>query len=381
MKNKRLYYIPVVLVALLAMAYGCKDTDNSKMDFERIDSLCARIFPENEPGGAVLILKGDDVVYCNCRGIANADTGTRITDTTLFNIASVSKQFTAVGILQLAEKNLLSLDDNVHKFFPEFSSNIWDRVQIKHLLSHSSGVPDGRGYLTREQKVFGDEDLATEYLKDLDALHFEPGTAYEYMNPTFVVLGKIIEKVSGLPYVEYMEKNVLGPAGMSSSHFFDPELMAGLPECSHGYVFIEGWKEYDYGEETFFATRPDGGLYTSVNDFVKWELALRSGKVLGQEMLALAHTPHTQVSGSTWSDYQNRPNTWYGYGWFIEPKTEAGKETEASPLVVYHTGDNGGYQILAARYPESDILVLIFANQYNWDRYSAKMEIQDALGL
>ncbi|MDD2293990.1 MAG: serine hydrolase, partial [Bacteroidales bacterium] len=88
-----------------------------------------------------------------------------------------------------------------------------------------------------------------------------------------------------------------------------------------------------------------------------------------------AQSPHTNISGSTFSDYQNRPNTAYGYGWFIAP------ETETSPLKIYHTGDNGGFKILAARYPEQNILVLVFANRADWDRYKLMQEIEKALGL
>ena len=91
--------------------------------------------------------------------------------------------------------------------------------------------------------------------------------------------------------------------------------------------------------------------------------------------LQTAWTPQVQVSGSPWSDYQNRPNTWYGYGWFIEPQTDSTK------LVIYHTGDNGGFKILAARYPEDDALVLIFANRADWDRYALMQQIEHLFGF
>ena len=91
--------------------------------------------------------------------------------------------------------------------------------------------------------------------------------------------------------------------------------------------------------------------------------------------LQTAWSPQTKVSGSEWSDYQNRPNTWYGYGWFIEPATDSTK------TVIYHTGDNGGFKILAARYPEDDALVLVFANRADWDRYALKQQIEHIFGL
>ena len=133
------------------------------------------------------------------------------------------------------------------------------------------------------------------------------------------------------------------------------------------------WYEYDFGEETFFATRPDGGIYTSTHEFAKWEQALRKGTVLQENRLSEAWTPQTVVTGSPWSDYQNRPNTAYGYGWFIEP------ETAESPLRIYHTGDNGGFKILAARYPATETLLLIFANRADWDRYDLFMKLEKIL--
>lgn len=341
-----------------------------------LDRLFADMFPEGEPGAAVLIVKDEDVLYEKCFGLAVTGLEDReITGDTFFNIASCSKQFTAVAILQLASEGKLSLDDNVNNFFPELQDRIWDEIKVKHLLSHSSGIPDGRGYLTREQRIYGDEALATEYLWTLDSLHFSPGTDYEYMNPTYVLLGMLVEKVSGKPFVEYMRDNVFVPAGMDMTLYFDRDHQELIPNMAHGYDNEDGngWMEYDFGEETFFATRPDGGIYTSVREFAKWEQALRNGTVLDNEWLDRAWTPQTKVSGSTWSDYQNRPDTWYGYGWFLECSDGA------SPEVIYHTGDNGGFKILAVRYPSSNTLVLVFANRSDWDRYGVKTSIENLL--
>ena len=177
---------------------------------------------------------------------------------------------------------------------------------------------------------------------------------------------------------------------MDRTVYFDRDRQDLIPSMAHGYEYADvsdmpeertagdttgkkEWYEYDFGEETFFATRPDGGIYTSVREFVKWEEALRKNLVLSSGSASEAMSPKTLVSGSSWSDYQNRPNTWYGYGWFIEPATEN------TPLRVYHTGDNGGFKILAARYPEKDILVLVFANRADWDRYALLLSLEDII--
>jgi CubicO group peptidase (beta-lactamase class C family) len=108
---------------------------------------------------------------------------------------------------------------------------------------------------------------------------------------------------------------------------------------------------------------------------VIWEKALRNHTVLGEEIQNAAHTPQIKISGSKYSNYQNRPNTWYGYGWFIEP------ETDSTPLKIYHTGSNGGFKSIAARYPEKEMLILLFSNREELDTYATIQPIERALGL
>lgn len=352
----------------------------------QLDRECRALFPEGEPGAAVLVLQGDKVLYERYFGLADLPSRTPVVADTRFNIASVSKQFTAVAVLQLVADGKLSLEDPVGRYFPEYTDPLWQEVQIRHLLSHSSGIPDERGYLSREAKVNGDEALALEYLQTLDHLHFAPGSAYEYINPTFVLLGRLVERISGQAFTDYMQEHVFDPAGMGqtayigleegqqAAHAYEYERETGDGEESAGSrTDAPEWYEYDYGEETFFGTRPDGGIYTTVRDFVKWEKALRDclddkpGALLPARLLREAFTPQTLVSGSPWSDYQNRPGTWYGYGWFIEPEKHC----------IYHTGDNGGFKILAARYPDRDALVLVFAARADWDRYALKTRLEE----
>ena len=358
-------------VATLA-AFSCTSPE------AELDAVCRGLFPCGEPGAAVLVMIGDSVVLDRGYGIADIESGSAINGDTFFNIASVSKQFTAVAILQLAIQGQLTLDDPVSKYFPEFEADFWKDISIAQLMSHSSGIPDARNY-PREVKINGDEALSVAYMDTLSFVHFAPGTAYEYINPTFVLLGYIVEQVSGQPFTEYMAEHLFAPAGMSQTLYFDRDRQELIPNMAHGYAYADevprSWYEYDFGEETFFATRPDGGIYTSTHEFVEWEKALRTAAVLPEDYLQDAWSPHTHISGSPWSEYQNRPNTWYGYGWFIEPATDSTQK------VIYHTGDNGGFQILAARYPDSAALVLIFANRADWDRYTLMQRIEAIYNL
>ena len=376
-------HIKIILATLLVA--GCSRGG-------QLDKVCRELFPDGEPGAAVLVMMGDRIVFDQGYGIADIETGAMIDGDTFFNIASVSKQFTAVAVLQLAEAGKLSLDDPVSKYYPVFQADFWNRITIRHLLSHSSGIPDARNY-PQQVKIDGDEALSMEYMYTLDHLHFEPGTAYEYINPTFVLLGAIVEKVSGQPFTEYVAGHIFHPANMRHTLYFDRDRQDLIPNMAHGYEYADvedmpeertasaitaaprNWYEYDFGEETFFATRPDGGIYTSTHEFAEWERALGRAAILSGDSIREAQSPHTMVSGSPWSDYQNRPNTYYGYGWFIEPATDS------TSTVIYHTGDNGGFKILAARYPESRALVLVFANRADWDRYALMQKIEAIYGL
>lgn len=343
----------------------------NRIDISRADALCRAAFPEDGPGASVLLLQGDGILFDAGYGCADVRTKVPVNGDTFFNIASISKQFTAVAVLQLVERGLVSLQDSVHKWFPEFESDIWDRITVAHLLSHSSGVPDGRGYMTREEKILCDDVKTCEFMRTLDHLNFEPGTAYEYMNPTFTLCGHLVSRASGTEFSDYMRKHVLQPAGMRETVYFDPAHQERIPRMAHAFQRTEtGWELNEYGQETCFATRPDGGLYTSAHEFVLWEKALRKNILLLRETLALAHTPHTLVTGSSHSSYQNRPNTWYGYGWFIEP-----------PRVIYHTGDNGGFKALAVRYPETESLLLVFAARNDWDRTAFRYAFEEAAAL
>ena len=354
---------------------------NETPDIARFEKIVNELFPEDEPAGAVLIMKEEKILFENYYGLSFLPNGTKIDMNSNFCIASISKQFTAVAILQLVSQGKVSLDEPLKTYFPEYTNPLWGKVKLRHLLSHCSGIPDERGYLNRSQKIYGDENLALEYLTNLTKLHFEPGSTYEYENPTFVLIGRLIERITNKTFVDYVQENIFTPAGMTNTayifqeknacHAYEYDRDEGDSEESSGDrpPGPHDWYEYDYGEETFFATRPDGGIYSNPRDFIKWEKALPS--LLSKDILSEAYKPQIKVSGSPWSDYQNRPGTYYGYGWFIEPEKKC----------IYHTGDNGGFKNLAAKYPDKEAFVIVFSARADWDRYGLKTQIEEIFDL
>lgn len=365
---KHLLPLPI----LLAMLTSCTP-NNQQVAARRIDSLFTACYPAGEPGAAVLILKGDNVIFSKGYGMADMTTRTPIDENTFFNIASVSKQFSAVALMMLAEEGKLSLDDTVRKWFPEFPSPLLEGITLRHLLSHTSGIPDARDRSNRDFVYHSTDVESYQYIGTLEKLNFQPGRYYEYMNPTYQLMYTIIERASGMKFDDFMQNRIFKPAGMEETTYF--EAGKSIPRMAHGYRYNKEsgkWDEYDYGEETFFASKADGGIYTSVNEFVGWEKALRNNLLISEASREEAHSAKIQVGGSPCSDYQNRPYTSYGYGWFIEEKP-------GMPKKVYHTGDNGGFQIYAGRFPSCDVLYLFFSNRNDRDRQGMAEKIDGVL--
>lgn len=357
---RQFYYLSLILCV---MTLSCKST-TSDVHFviEKTDSLLTSLYPTTEPGAIILIFKDDSIIMEKGYGIADMDKQTKIDGNTFFNIASVSKQFSAVALLMLEQEGKLSLDDNLKKWFPEFDSPLMDKITLRHILSHSSGIPDSRDRSNREFVLYSTDKESYAYIGKLKELNFEPGTDYEYMNPTFQLMYTIIERASGLSFDTFMKTKIFDRAGMNQTTYFEKD--KEIPNMAHGYRYNKDnklFEQFDYGEETFFATKADGGIYTSVREFVKWEIALRNNILINGELKEIAHSPKIEI--------KETPNTSYGYGWFIEKRP-------GYPLKVYHTGNNGGFQIFAGRFPEKNILYLVFANRDDKDReeYVAKLD-------
>ena len=371
-----------------------------------LDSLFSRKFPAGEPGACVLVTLHDSIIYDRGFGMATlpghvVEQGEPITDETMFNICSVSKQFSAVALLKLEEQGLISLQDPVNKYFPEFKADFFKEITLAQLLSHTSGLPDSRPRTPEEWAVYTSknktefsrvEDFkrfcgveeSVRYLEQLDSLAFEPGTQYEYQNPTFQLAELLVERVTHQDFDAWMQEHIFFPAGMTNTLYYEPE--KEIPNLAHGYepvgfTTLNGdrvpldnpfgywrsqdgkWQENDYGEASFFGTKADGGIYTTPLDFVKWDRALYHDKVMLAQSREKAHTPRILT---------DIPETSYGYGFFVE-------ERKDRPKKIYHTGDNGGFLIFEGRFPDLDVFYLIFANRPDWEREATVEKVDNII--
>lgn len=364
----------LVIVALFAGATGimAHNMINDELT-RRIDEVFDAVYSNpNDPGAAVLITQGNDVVYSRCFGVADLETREPISLETNFCIASVSKQFAAVALLQLAEERKLSLDDPLSKFFPEFQAPFFQNITLHHILSHTSGIPDARPRDNRDFVLYSTDVASVQYMRTLDHLNFTPGTSYEYINPTYQLIYQIVERVSGIPFETYMQKNIFDRMGMLTCRYFEPDRT--IAHMAHGYQRDEQgrWQEYDYGEESFFATKADGALYCSINDFMRWERALRDNRVWTAGSKRLAYRPWIQIPRD--ANYGYQPYTGYGYGFFVQ-------DYPGQPTHIYHLGDNGGFTIYAGKIPERDLNFLFFSTRPDIDRLGIVNHVYRLLGF
>lgn len=318
--------------------------------------------PADEPGGAVLVMKNDSIVFAHGYGVSDIVSKNAITTKTLFNLGSISKTFVANAILKLQERGELSVNDSLINYFPEFADQtIAKKVQIKHLLTHTSGLPDIRNVENDTAYFLTAKDAENWYpVTQTRHLIFEPGQRYEYSNPAFNGLALIVEKVSGIKWQDYVRDSIMVPAGMFESKITDgPYPQDGV---AHAYQKNSGkWVEDDYGEEPTFAAAGNGGVWSSVEELAKYEIALRDSIFLSDSTVQESRT------------VQNFPmwvgtrKPFIGWSWFIE-KHDDGFVT------VSHAGDQGGFLCNYVTIPEKKIFFVILCNtRRNVDDFNKKI--------
>jgi D-alanyl-D-alanine carboxypeptidase len=323
---------------------------HAQQEKTRIDSLMSSIYPNDKPGAAVAIVKNGKVMFTKGYGIADLGTNTPITPSTNFNICSMTKQFTAYGILQLQSRKKMSVDDPLTKYFPNFNPTIGHTISIRNLLTHSSGLVDHYSYVDKKKFTeFWDKDVLT-VVQSVDSAYFPSGSHYRYSNTAFCLLSLVIEQLSGKTYPEYMRTAVLRPLKMTQSDVIHPDF--NIAHRALGYeIDKDSITVADAGQSLFFSTMGDGGMYTSIDDYLKWILAIQQRKVLNPKIVQAAQSAQFPIDSAR--------NLSYGYGWFVAGSGDA--------KVVYHTGSNGGFRTIVFTKPSEKYSVVIFSNRTGVD--------------
>jgi CubicO group peptidase (beta-lactamase class C family) len=311
---------------------------------EKVDKLFAAWNKADSPGCAIAIIKDGKIIYARGYGMANLEHNVPITKTTVFYIASTSKQFTAAAIALLSQRNKLALDDPIRKYLPELPE-LYQPVTLRHLIHHTSGIRDFQTLLDvqgRTDDVNTEQDVI-ELLARQKQLNFKPGEQFEYSNSGYFLLGVIVKRVSGQSLREFAAENVFNPLGMKNTHFHDDRGLVVKNRAS-GYVPRRS------GGYSLYATNFDlvgnGGLMTTVEDLFLWDQNFYENKLSGgRDFIAQLMTEGTLNNGD---------KTNYAFG--LELGVYKGLRTTA------HSGGFPGFVTEMLRFPEQRFTAICLSN-------------------
>ena len=290
------------------------------------------------PGMSVAVLRGDSVLLARGYGYANLEQHVPATDSTVYPVGSVSKQFTAAAIVMLAEQRRLRLDDPITRYLPEGSA-VWPGVTIRHLLTHTSGVPQDTMPDWRRDYT------ETELVRSAAAqpLEFTPGDRQSYSSTGYALLGIIIHRVTGQFYGDFLREHLFRPLGMRTARVnSDADI---VPNRAAGYYLVnDTLKNQDWVSPSINSTA-DCCLSFTVRDFAQWAIGLNHGKALSRAGREMSWTPVRLNDGGTYP---------YGFGWNLTQQRGYRR--------IGHSGAWLGFQATIQRYPEFDITVIVLAN-------------------
>ncbi len=302
------------LITILSLLLICQ-TAFGQDKVQKIDSLLTTLYKAGNLNGNVLIAEKGKVIYKKSFGLANLITNEKLDENSIFELASVAKQFTAMAIVILKEKGKLNYDDKMSKYIPELS--FYSNITIRHLLNHTSGIPDHAALLDTtfdKAKIATNRDIISAFAKFKPTVLFEPNTKWEYSNAGYNLLASIIEKVSGISYGDYLKQNIFQPLDMTNTFVhtrrYAPKKIANY---AYGYVYSDSLKKYvlpDDTEEYKFVVWHDGivgeqSVNSTVIDLLKWDRALYSNKLISKKSKKALFTP---------AELDDKSKTKYGFG-------------------------------------------------------------------
>lgn len=307
----------------------------------QIDSVLAIVFKDkNEPGGVFLAAKNGNSIYRKAFGKSNIELDVNMIPENVFQIGSMTKQFTAMAIMLLEEQGKLNVNDAITKYIPDYPNG--NNITIHHLLTHTSGIKD----FTKMKSIMriAKEDLSPKELVDFfkdEPVDFIPGENFDYNNSGYVVLGYIIELVSGETYEDFIEKNIFEALGMNNSRYAsDSEIIKN--------------RAYGYHNRGMFTNKmqvslsipyASGSLMSTVDDMLKWQNAINDNLLINEKTLEKVFTNYTLNNGESIN---------YGYGWHL-------KDINGIPTRE-HGGSIFGFKSMGVYVPSLDIYVIGFSN-------------------
>ena len=311
--------------------------------------VVTEIARERIPGAEVGIYRDGRAILKKGYGFANVELSVAVTADTLMQSGSTGKQFVATAIMQLVEQGKFRLDDGITQYFPEAPPS-WKPIQIKNLLSHTSGLSE---YETTERARPGGEfDLRLDFSEDelvrkIEQLpiDFAVGEQWSYRNTNYVLLGALIHRVTGMPYGEYLHQSLFVPSGMSLTRIISDRDI--IPHRSAGYEIQGGKLHNQHWVSATFNSTADGALYFNVGELEKWDRALYGSDIVKPESLKVMWTPYVLNDGHANADG-------YGFGWFVHDIN--------GHRVIEHGGAWQGFTCGISRYVDDKLTVVVLTN-------------------
>jgi len=366
---KKVFSILILFLLVISCKPGSQDNSRSGDTFDsdlaqQVDNVLSQFFSENRPGASVTVKKKGKILFRKGYGLADLEHNIPIEPDMVFRIASLTKQFTAVMIMQLVEQGKISLDDEIVKFFPDYPTQ-GHKVTVTHLLTHTSGVKNFHELDDFQENLHKDFTL----LEMLDRLRnepfdFTPGERYRYSSSGYLILGAIIEKVTGKTYEENLKEKIFIPLGMKNSYIGRNDTI--IPRRVRGYTLEDG-RIYNIMQGNLTQTLSSGSLAMSVDDMAIWDDALYTDTLLSDQSKERMWIPFVLNDGRSGN---------YGFGWeiteFLEHK------------LISHTGSIDGFTSAAIRVPDERIFIAVFCNFWPPDpspAFLAKRILSIALGV
>lgn len=329
------------LLFILILFAGCTMTDERE-----IEQLFAPYAGAKVPGAAVMVIKDGAPIFKKAYGMAHLEDNVPMSTRSNLRLASVTKQFTAMCIMMLAEQGLLSYETTLRDIFPEFPE-YGARITIRHLLQHTSGLIDYESLIPDSATVQVLDRDVLQMMMAQDSTYFPPGAAYRYSNTGYAVLAMAVERLSGISFAQFLKQNIFEPLQMENTVAYEKGKSTvanrayGYAATDSGFVFRD--------QSLTSAVLGDGGIYSSVEDLFKWDQVLYTEKLIQRETLQQAFTPGA-VSGG-------QPHG-YGFGWRVDVFPDSSGYRR-----VHHTGSTSGFATIIQRYPEAQFTVIILTNR------------------
>jgi len=324
-----------------------------------IDSVMTSVVDTANFNGNVLVARNGQVVYQKSFGKSNFYSGELLNDSSVFELASVSKAFTAMAIMMLREQGKLSYDDDVRKYIPELP---YEGMTVRHFLTHTSGISEYEELLLRQgwdpKKIATNDDIVAVFAKQKPPVLFKPGEKWQYSNTAYAMLATIVQRTSGKTFGDFLSENIFLPLDMKHSRVYKTRRSGEkIPNYAYGFIYSDSLKTYAlpdslkeyYYVYTLDGIEGDGVINSTTGDLFKWNKALYTDKLVSKETLAEAFT-----SGKLNNDSLHG----YGFGWFIENDPKNGK-------IVRHTGSWPGYRNLIMRFVDNGDCVIVLTNTEN----------------